>query len=76
MEVGQCDYPISAKFPVNKRPQPSASFYLQDKATDKSEIPFSVRAAECSFSGESIFAHDKNGKVAAAYGTREGGEGH
>lgn len=32
-----------------------------------SEIPFSVRAAECSLSGESIFAHDKNGKVAAAY---------
>ena len=31
------------------------------------EIPFSVRAAECSRSGESIFAHDKNGKVAAAY---------
>jgi len=32
-----------------------------------SEIPFSVRAAECSRSGESIFAHDRNGKVAAAY---------
>ncbi len=32
-----------------------------------SEIPFSVRAAECSLSGESIFSHDKNGKVAAAY---------
>ena len=31
------------------------------------EIPFSVRAAECSRSGESIFAHDKSGKVAAAY---------
>lgn len=31
------------------------------------EIPFSVRAAECSRSGQSIFAHDKNGKVAAAY---------
>ena len=31
-----------------------------------SEIPFSVRAAECSASGESIFSHDKNGKVAAA----------
>ena len=25
-----------------------------------SEIPFSVRAAECSLSGESIFSHDKN----------------
>lgn len=32
-----------------------------------SEIPFSVRAAECSLSGESIFSHDKNGKVATAY---------
>lgn len=32
-----------------------------------SEIPFSVRAAECSLSRESIFSHDKNGKVAAAY---------
>ena len=33
----------------------------------QTEIPFSVRAAECSLSGESIFTHDKNGKVAAAY---------
>lgn len=33
----------------------------------RSEIPFSVRAAECSLSGESIFSHDGNGKVAAAY---------
>jgi len=32
-----------------------------------SEIPHSVRAAECSIAGVSIFAHDKNGKVAAAY---------
>ena len=32
-----------------------------------SMIPCSVRAAECSVTGESIFAHDKNGKVAAAY---------
>ena len=31
------------------------------------EIPHSVRAAECSLVGKSIFAHDKNGKVAAAY---------
>lgn len=30
-------------------------------------IPYFVRAAECSVVGESIFAHDKNGKVAAAY---------
>ncbi len=33
----------------------------------QTEIPFSVRAAECSLSGESIFSHDKNGKVAATY---------
>ena len=31
------------------------------------EIPHSVRAAECSLTGESIFTHDKSGKVAAAY---------
>ena len=31
------------------------------------EIPFSVRAAECSVEGKSIFAHDKGGKVALAY---------
>ena len=33
----------------------------------ETEIPHSVRAAECSVTGESIFTHDKNGKVAAAY---------
>lgn len=33
------------------------------------EIPFSVRAAECSVEGKSIFAHDSKGKVAAAYTT-------
>ena len=27
----------------------------------------SVRAAECALTGKSIFSHDKNGKVAAAY---------
>lgn len=31
------------------------------------EIPHSVRAAESSLKGKSIFAHDKGGKVAAAY---------
>jgi chromosome partitioning protein len=31
------------------------------------EIPHSVRAAEASLLGKSIFSHDKNGKVAAAY---------
>lgn len=30
-------------------------------------IPFSIRAAECSVEGKSIFAHDARGKVAAAY---------
>jgi len=32
-----------------------------------SEIPFSVRAAETSIEGKSIFAHDETGKVAGAY---------
>ena len=31
------------------------------------EIPYSVRAAETSMEGRSIFAHDPHGKVAAAY---------
>lgn len=44
------------------RKQVSESLRLFD-----TEIPFSVRAAECSRSGESIFSHDKSGKVAAAY---------
>ena len=34
----------------------------------KTQIPRSVRAAECSLYGESIFAYDRNGKVAQAYG--------
>ena len=33
----------------------------------ETEIPHSVRAAECSLTGESIFSHDRTGKVAAAY---------
>ena len=33
----------------------------------RSEIPFSVRAAECSLYGESIFSHDRSVRVAAAY---------
>ena len=33
----------------------------------ETEIPHSVRAVECSLTGESIFSHDRNGKVAAAY---------
>ena len=35
----------------------------------EAEIPFSVRAAETSVEGKSIFAHDGRGKVAAAYET-------
>ena len=31
------------------------------------EIPFSVKAAEATLEGKSIFAHDKGGKVAEAY---------
>ena len=33
----------------------------------ETEIPHSVRAAECSLTGESIFSHDRDGKVATAY---------
>ena len=33
----------------------------------RSEIPFSVSAAECSLYGESIFSHDRSGRVAEAY---------
>ena len=33
----------------------------------ETEIPFSVRAAETSIEGKSIFCHDSRGKVAAAY---------
>ena len=33
----------------------------------QTQIPFSVRAAESSASGISIFSHDSKGKVAAAY---------
>ena len=33
----------------------------------KDSIPHSIRAAETSATGKSIFTHDPNGKVAAAY---------
>jgi len=33
----------------------------------KEHIPHSVRAAEASATGKSIFVHDPNGKIAAAY---------
>ena len=32
------------------------------------EIPHSIRAVEATAEGKSIFAYDKSGKVAAAYG--------
>ncbi len=49
----------------------------------KDYIPHSVRAAEASATGKSIFTHDPNGKVAAAYAAlalevlseSEGGDG-
>ena len=33
----------------------------------RTQIPFSVRAAECCLHGKSIFSYDKSGKVAAGY---------
>ena len=44
------------------------SHYGEKLKVFQTEIPHSVRAAETSAEGKSIFAHDKNGKVAAAYG--------
>ena len=41
--------------------------YGQNIRVFETEIPHSVRAAECSLTGESIFSHDRNGKVATAY---------
>ncbi len=41
--------------------------YHQKMRVFRTEIPFSVRAAETSAKSKSIFAHDKNGKVAEAY---------
>ncbi len=40
----------------------------------RSEIPFSVRAAECSLSGESIFSHDRNGNAGRPDRADEGAE--
>lgn len=33
----------------------------------KTEVPMSIRAAETSASGKSIYSYDKNGKVAESY---------
>jgi chromosome partitioning protein len=38
----------------------------------KDSIPHSVRAAETSATGKSIFTHDPNGRVAAAYAALTG----
>jgi len=38
----------------------------------KEHIPYSVRAAEATATGKSIFSHDMNGTVAAAYGSLVG----
>lgn len=59
---------------VNKRTNEAKEIItsLRDHYNEKikifsTEIPFSVKATETSGRGESIFLHDKNGKVAAAY---------
>ena len=44
------------------------SHYGEKLKVFQTEIPHSVRAAETSAKGKSIFSYDKNGKVAAAYG--------
>ena len=41
--------------------------YRDDITVFETEIPRSVRAAETSAEGKSIFAHDPSGKVAEAY---------
>lgn len=42
--------------------------YGQDINVFDTKIPYSVRAVEATVEGKSIFAYDKNGKVAEAYG--------
>lgn len=44
------------------------SAYGQKIKVFESEIPHSIRAVEATVEGKSIFAYDKSGKVAAAYG--------
>lgn len=44
------------------------SVYGQDLNIFDTKIPYSVRAVEATTEGKSIFAYDKNGKVAEAYG--------
>ena len=41
--------------------------YSQNLTIYKTEIPHSIKAAETSAVGKSIFAYDKNGKAAEAY---------
>jgi len=52
----------NAKTIINSLRQTGDNLHIFD-----TEIPFSVRAAETSIEGKSIFAHDGNGKVASAY---------
>ena len=46
---------------------PCAPTTVRRSVCSERKYPFSVRAAETSGRGKSIYAHDKNGKVAAAY---------
>jgi chromosome partitioning protein len=46
--------------------------YGEEIRVFKEPIPHSVRAAEASATGKSIFTHDPNGKVAAAYAALTG----
>ena len=41
--------------------------YSKNVTVFKTEIPHSIKAAETSSVGKSIFAYDKNGKAAEAY---------
>ena len=53
---------------IDADPQGSLSICLgQNLRVFETEIPHSVRAAECSLSGGSIYAYDRNGKLAHAY---------
>ena len=46
--------------------------YSEEIRIFKDAIPHSVRAAETSATGKSIFTHDPNGRVAAAYAALTG----
>jgi chromosome partitioning protein len=46
--------------------------YSEEIRIFKDSIPKSIRAAEASATGKSVFTHDPNGKVAAAYAALAG----